>query len=94
MTPSPPPTPVRRLLIAAGLVSRDDAETGKIVRGRLTTFTLGITLLYLIAAVAFWVGYAMGGTHVGLLLPIVWSIGAVMLVAASIRRARVKETSS
>lgn len=82
------PAPVRRLFVSAGLVSADGSESSKIVRGRLTRFTLGATLCQLVATVVSWAAYAAKASTMPLVVPTVWTLAAVMMVATCARRLR------
>jgi hypothetical protein len=83
---APSPSPLRRLALAAGLVS-DDEDQGPFVGGRLTRFLLGVTAFNVVAAVAFWVMYLSGSSHSGWLLPAIYTLCAVRLLVACARRA-------
>jgi hypothetical protein len=88
MTASPKPTAVRRLFVSAGLVSADGTESSKIVRGRLTRFTLGTALFQLAATVVSWAAYAAKASNMPLVVPTVWTLAAVVMVATCARRVR------
>jgi hypothetical protein len=88
MTASPKSTAVRRLFVSAGLVSADGTESSKIVRGRLTRFTLGMALFYLAAAVVSWLAYAARASNMPLVVPTIWTLAAVVLVTTCVRRGR------
>jgi hypothetical protein len=88
MTASAKPTPVRRLFVSASLVSADGSESSKIVRGRLTRFTLGATLFQFAAAVVSWAAYAAKASNMPLVVPTIWTLAGVAMVATCARRVR------
>jgi hypothetical protein len=84
--PPRPASPIRRAPVWLGLVTADGTETGRVVRGRLTSFVATMTFAYTVVAGTCWYLYAVAG-HGAVMVPIFWSALALWMIVVSVRRA-------